>query len=476
MDQNEQSKLPQLTLEYLRRGWSSIVEAARVRLTGTVREDLPDEDLQRLAGQIDECLEGAGGEVSQRARAADVGRTYLGLNAQGRYNFLQLLAREYGVQEYELALVMEEWLGLFPDGDPIARHSVEVKLRRLLRSPRIQLLSLFNALPEGVKFLVDMRAELITLAHKDPLFQPLELDLKQLLTSWFDIGFLELKSITWDAPASLLEKLAQYEAVHAVRHWSDIKNRLAADRRCYAFFHHQMPDEPIIYVWVALVKGISDNVQELLDVRHREVEEPTEADTAIFYSITNAQAGLKGISFGNFLIKRVVQALAQDFDNLKNFATLSPIPGFCNWLERQLAERGAELLLKSERKALEAVLDKPVAEAFPLLCRDHSQWYRQESREKAMRTPLMRLCAHYLSEAKRGSNALDPVAHFHLSNGASMERINWLADTTSKGFHQSAGMMINYLYKSSRIEKNHEAYSSTGRVETSSGFKSLLKS
>ncbi|MCB1763051.1 MAG: malonyl-CoA decarboxylase family protein, partial [Gammaproteobacteria bacterium] len=155
---------------------------------------------------------------------------------------------------------------------------------------------------------------------------------------------------------------------------------------------------------------------------------------------------------------------------------LSPIPGFCNWLERQLAERGAELLLKSERKALEAVLDKPVAEAFPLLCRDHSQWYRQESREKAMRTPLMRLCAHYLSEAKRGSNALDPVAHFHLSNGASMERINWLADTTSKGFHQSAGMMINYLYKSSRIEKNHEAYSSTGRVETSSGFKSLLKS
>ena len=474
MDQNESSTLPRRTLEYLRRGWSSITEAALVRITGNVREDLPEEDQQRLAKQIDECLEGTGGDVSQRARAADVGRTYLGLNETGRRNFLQLLAREYGVHEYELALVMDEWRKLFPDGDPLQRYKVEAKLRRLLKSPRIQLLSQFNTLPEGVKFLVDMREELIALARQDPVFKPLEEDLKHMLASWFDVGFLELKSITWDAPASLLEKLAQYEAVHAVRHWSDIKNRMAADRRCYAFFHHQMPNEPIIYVWVALVKGISDNVQALLDIRNREVEEPDEADTAVFYSISNAQAGLKGISFGNFLIKRVVNALAQDFENIKTFVTLSPIPGFCAWMQKQLAERGTDLLLKTERKGLESVLDEPVEQAFPLMCKDQSLWYRNQKREKAIRAPLMRLCAVYLSEAKNGTNALDPVAHFHLSNGASMERINWLADTSSKGFKQSAGMMINYLYKTSRSEKNHEAYSSGGKVQMSSGFKALL--
>ncbi|MCB1869605.1 MAG: malonyl-CoA decarboxylase [Gammaproteobacteria bacterium] len=476
MDQNDQSTLPHRTLEYLRRGWSSITEAALVRITGNVRDDLPEEDQQRLAKQIDECLEGAGGDVSQRARAADVGRTYLGLNDTGRRNFLEMLAREYGVHEYELALAMDEWKKLFPDGDHLLRHKAEVKLRRLLVSPRIQLLSQFNTLPEGVKFLVDMRAELVSLANRDPLFKPLEEDLRQLLASWFDVGFLELQSITWNAPASLLEKLAQYEAVHAVRHWSDIKNRMAADRRCYAFFHHKMPNEPIIYVWVALVKGISDNVQALLDVRHREVEEPNEADTAVFYSISNAQAGLKGISFGNFLIKRVVNALAQDFENLKTFVTLSPIPGFCPWLQQQLAEHGADLLLKAERKALDSVLNEPVEQAFPLMCKDHSLWYRKPEREKLIRGPLMRLCATYLSQAKRGSGVLDPVAHFHLSNGASMERINWLADTSSKGFKQSAGMMINYLYKTSRIEKNHEAYSSAGNVQMSSGFKTLLKS
>lgn len=474
MEQSEHATFPHRTIEYLRRGWSSITEAALVRITGNVRDDLPEEDQQRLAKQIDECLEGTGGDVSQRARAADVGRTYLGLNETGRRHFLEMLAREYGVQEYELALAMEEWRKLFPDGDQLLRYKAEAKLRSLLRSPRIQLLSQFNALPEGVKFLVDMRAELISLARQDPVFKPLEQDLKQLLASWFDVGFLELKSITWDAPASLLEKLAQYEAVHAVRHWSDIKNRMAADRRCYAFFHHQMPEEPIIYVWVALVKGISDNVQALLEVRHRAVEEPTEADTAVFYSISNAQAGLKGISFGNFLIKRVVNALALDFENLKTFVTLSPIPGFCPWLQQQLAEHGAGLLLKTERKALESVLDEPIEQAFPLMCRDQSLWYRQQAKEKAIRGPLMRLCATYLSEAKSGLNALDPVAHFHLSNGASMERINWLADTSSKGFRQSAGMMINYLYKTSKIEKNHEVYSSEGKVQKSGSFKALL--
>ncbi len=475
MDQNEHRILSHLTLEYLRRGWSNITEAARVRITGSVREDLPEDDQQRLAKQIDECLEGSGGDVSQRARAADVGRTYLALNEEGRQHFLELLAREYGVHEYELSLAIENWRKLFPEGNAELRHEAEEKLRKVLRSPRIRLLSQFNTLPDGVKFLVDMRAELMPLVRRDTTLKSLDQDLKHMLASWFDVGFLELKSITWDAPASLLEKLARYEAVHTVRHWTDIKNRLAEDRRCYAFFHPQMPSEPVIYVWVALVKGISDNVQALLDSRHREVQEPSEADTAIFYSISNAQAGLKGISFGNFLIKRVVNALAMDFENLKTFATLSPIPGFCGWMQKRITEVGADLLQKSERHALESVVDEPIEQLFPIMCKDQSLWYRHPEREEAMRGPLMRLCASYLSEAKNELAALDPVAHFHLSNGASMERINWLADTSSKGFRQSAGMMINYLYKASRIEKNHEAYSSEGKIRKSGAFKALLK-
>lgn len=476
MEQTEHYTLSHRTLEYLRRGWSGITEAARVHLTGNVREDLPEEDQKRLAKQIDACLEGAGGEVSQRARAADVGRTYLGLNAQGRRSFFELLAKDYGIDEKELARAIEDWQKLFPDGDPLLRREVENRMTEVLLSPRIRLLSRFNALPEGVKFLVDMRAELITLARTEPRLKCLDNDLRRLLASWFDVGFLELKSISWDAPASLLEKLAQYEAVHAVRHWSDIKNRLAADRGCYAFFHPQMPKEPIIYVWVALVKGISGNVQALLDARNRTVEDPANADTAIFYSISNAQAGLRSISFGNFLIKRVVKALAADFDNIKTFATLSPIPGFCDWLTKRLAEEGSGLLLPSESKALELVLDGPIEEQFPRLCTDHTQWYRDEPREEAMRGPLMRLCATYLIDAKRGTHALDPVAHFHLSNGASIKQINWLADTSSKGFRQAAGMMVNYLYSSSQIEKNHEAYSSDGEIRKSGSFKSLLKS
>ncbi len=475
MESNGNSTLSHRTMEYLRRGWSSIADVARVHITGSVREDLPEQDRQRLARQIDGCLQGIGGDVSQRARAADVGRTYLALNEVGRRHFLELLARDYGVREDELALAMDRWRAMFPDGDPNRRREAEADLRKILRSPRIQLLSQFNALPDGVKFLVDMRAELMPLAREDPGLKFLEQDLKQMLASWFDVGFLELKSITWDAPASLLEKLAQYEAVHAVRHWSDIKNRLAADRRCYAFFHHQMPNEPIIYVWVALVKGVADNVQALLDTKRSQVQEPSEADTAIFYSISNAQVGLKGISFGNFLIKRVVNALAKDFKNLKTFATLSPIPGFCAWLQQQLAEDGAGLLLKSETKTLQSVLDEPIEQAFPKMCQDQAQWYRRTGKEDAMRGPLMRLCARYLCEAKRGPAAADPVAHFHLSNGASIKGINWLADTSPKGFRQSAGMMINYLYKSSNIEKNHEDYSSEGKIRKSGAIKSLLK-
>src|SRR5690606_7075814 len=219
--------------------------------------------------------------------------------------------------------------------------------------PRMALLTQFNALQEGVKFLVDMRGELMTLVREDPDLRGLEADLKRLLASWFDVGFLDLRRITWHAPASLLEKLINYEAVHEIRSWADLKNRLDSDRRCYAFFHPRMPDEPLIFVEVALVTGMAADVHVLLD-EQSPVEDPALADTAIFYSISNAQKGLAGISFGNFLIKRVVDDLSGEFKNLRTFATLSPIPGFCRWLHARIEAEGDDLLTEAEIRSLEA--------------------------------------------------------------------------------------------------------------------------
>lgn len=478
MELSESSKLFDKTLSNLRRAWKDLTSAARVKLTGTVRADLPRDDCNLLKRQIDACLEGRGGEVSARARAADLGRTYLSLNAEGRKRFLELLTYDYGVDSQAIDQAIAAWTESHRHNDNDTAGADELQrtalavLRENLTPPRVRLLAQFNALPQGVKFLVDMRAELIQLASKDPTLKGLDDDLKGLLASWFDIGFLDLQCITWNAPAALLEKLARYEAVHPVRSWIDIKNRLASDRRCYAFFHPSMPDEPLIYVWVALVKGISDNVQTLLDV-NAPTENPAAADTAIFYSISNAQVGLAGVSFGSFLIKRVVDALVCDFKNLKNFATLSPIPGFCAWLDQELGEKGTQLLLPHELRNLSTLFPEEAQMLTAL--RDPNTWLKKPEIEEAVREPLMRICALYLTEAKRGQYARDRVAHFHLSNGARMERINWRGDISGKGMRQSVGMMINYLYKSNDIEKNHESYTGNGRIRTSGGFKALLK-
>jgi malonyl-CoA decarboxylase len=481
----ESPRLFNRTIGNLRRAWKDMTGSALVKLTGVVRAELPEEDRNRLKRQIDECLERKGGEVSARALAADLGRTYLDLSAEGRRQFLGLLARDYRVDEEAVSDAAKAWLGLqVRDGERSAErttrmYEAETRLRSALTPPRVRLLAQFNALPEGVKFLVDMRAELIGLAGGDPILKGLDDDLKSLLVAWFDVGFLELRCIDWNAPASLLEKLARYEAVHAVRSWTDIKNRLAPDRRCYAFFHPQMPDEPLIYVWVALVDGIADNVQELLDLKRSVLEDPSEADTAIFYSISNAQRGLDGISFGNFLIKRVVNALAADFKHIKTFATLSPIPGFRAWLQQEVAEDPERLLLPSEQEDLEKALagvsgSDGSGDVLGVLC-DHARWRRDPDLQEAVRPVLLRLCARYLVLAKRRNGALDRVAHFHLSNGARIERINWLGDSSPKGLRASCGMMVNYLYRSGDIEKNHEAYRGEGKIQTSGAIRSLLK-
>jgi malonyl-CoA decarboxylase len=362
------------------------------------------------------------------------------------------------------------------DSEPAQRPKAEAALRQALEAPRIRLLTQFNALPQGVKFLVDLRAELMEYTRKDATLAALDDDLRRLLTSWFDIGFLELRQITWDSPATLLEKLIDYEAVHEIRSWEDLKNRLDSDRRCFAFFHPRMPNEPLIFVEVALVNGIADNVGDLLDESAPVVDPERNANTAIFYSISNAQQGLAGISFGGFLIKRVVDVLARELPGLRAFSTLSPIPGFRRWLDGQL-DAGGSILLPAEAKKLQEATGVEGDAAALRNALERAHWHQDPRLTEALQGPLMRLCARYLvNEKGRGNRARDPVAHFHLTNGARVERINWLGDTSERGLRASAGLMVNYLYELGRIEENHERYTGEGGVTASSAVMRLLKS
>ncbi|HEY3912506.1 MAG TPA: malonyl-CoA decarboxylase [Stellaceae bacterium] len=459
------------TLSNLRSAWRDIALSARGVLTRTPRPELSGDDISLLREQMLRCLDGRGGEVTARARAANLGRTYLLLDADGRERFLRLLAGEFDVNRAEIdrccaALARSE--------GTVERAAAERELRTALEPPRITLLRQFNALPEGVKFLVDRRAELIELGRRDPLLHGLEEDLKRLLANWFDIGFLELKRIGWESPAALLEKLMAYEAVHEIRSWADLKNRLEADRRCFAFFHPRMPDEPLIFVEIALVSGMSSDVNALLD-EAAPIGDPQAANTAIFYSISTCQQGLAGISLGDFLIKRVVDALTADLPRLKVFATLSPVPGFRAWLDRHSEAAPEALLLPAERSAIEALGDAVAERDLPeLLARP--DWHDQPQLAAALREPLLRLCARYLLRERAPSGrALDPVAHFHLSNGARVERLNWQGDVSPKGLQQSAGIMVNYLYPLPEIESNHEAYRGEGRVAASAALHALAR-
>src|SRR5947207_13226940 len=385
------------TLANLRGAWREIASSARGVLSGAPRPDLPEDDVARLRQQMLSCLDGRGGEVTARARAAELGRTYLALNPGGRERFLRLLASEFDTDH---DAVDRCGAGLAAVDTTAERIAAERALRAALLPPRVTLLRQFNALPEGVKFLVDRRAELIAIANGDLVLRGLADDLRDLLANWFDIGFLELQRITWDAPASLLEKLMAYEAVHEIRGWTDLKNRLEADRRCFAFFHPRMPDEPLIFVEVALVTGMTGDIHALLD-EAAPITDPHLADTAIFYSISNCQRGLAGISFGDFLIKRVADALAAELPRLKTFATLSPLPGFRAWLTTQAESRG--LMLPAEAKAVQALGGASgVQEADETLLQllDRPDWHQDPPVAAVLREPLLRLGARYLLQAR----------------------------------------------------------------------------
>jgi malonyl-CoA decarboxylase len=308
--------------------------------------------------------------------------------------------------------------------------------------PRQELLRRMNIAPGGTGTLIAMRKELTAHLRDEPALKLLDRDLKHLFASWFNRGFLELRRIDWQSPGAILEKLISYEAVHEIQGWDDLRRRLAPDRRCFAFFHPALPGEPLIFVEVALVEGLASAVQPLLaqdgdDEAAR--ARAQRADTAIFYSISNCQDGLRGVSFGNFLIKQVVEELKAELPHLRQFSTLSPVPGFRRWLTQRLTASPDSSLVRVMHEAADG-------------------WWNDPARSKTLRPSLLQLCASYLTQPPSLRDRTDPVARFHLSNGARLERINWLGNTAPRGIEESFGIMVNYLYDPHAIERNHEAF------------------
>jgi malonyl-CoA decarboxylase len=338
-----------------------------------------------------------------------------------------------------------------------------LELRQATESPRREFFRRLNLAPGGTSEIVALRRELLRLPKADASLAAVDADLQSLLSYWFNRGFLVMRRIDWQTPASILEKIIQYEAVHEIKGWDDLRRRLdPADRRCFAFFHPSLVDEPLIFVEVALLSEVPDAIAPVLDARAGAASKAPTA--AVFYSISNCQDGLKGISFGNFLIKQVVEELAREVPSLRTFVTLSPVPHFARWLDRVLASDS--IVTPQDRAVLKILRDPRWVE----MARQPSPQIDQLS------ATIQALAAHYFLSARSSDNRpVDPVARFHLGNGARLERINWLADISEKGLREGHGLMVNYRYELADIEKNHEAYAQDGTVAAARGVRSLLR-
>lgn len=389
------------------------------------------------------------GEASGTALAKEIINSYDKMKPADKIRFLVMLTTDFA-----------------PDPEPIIQASKDYikkqdatnlfKLNQVSEAPRLELLRLLNIAPGAMPSLVAMRLLLLKEIKKRPMLKPLEIDMYHVLASWFNRGFLSFQQIDWNTPAVILEKLIAYEAVHEIKGWHDLRRRLAEDRRCFAFFHPALPNEPLIFVEVAFTKGIAGNIQPLLEWDKQGKKSPA-PDTAIFYSISNCQEGLKGISFGNFLIKQVVDSISQELPQIKTFSTLSPIPKFMKWLSTDYIKRKSSIFTANEKKQL--LIDN---------------WFNDEQLRKKLRKKIIYICAVYLSQEKRKHKPFDPVTRFHLGNGAEIENINWEADISERGLQQSAGLMVNYRYNPLKIISNHESYVNEGKIMLSSKVKRLL--
>lgn len=404
-------------------------------------------------------------EVEGGRRARAFAQWYAAASSEDRRLACILMSERFGPDPERIRLAREAWgaaAGTAEEG------VAEIRLRKALYSARTRLLQRFAVFPEGMRFLVDLRAELLPQLKSEKRLLALEAELEGLFSTWFDVAFLELRRISWDSPASLVEKLIQYEAVHDIKSWADVKNRLDSDRRCYGFFHARLPDEPLIFVEVAFTREIASNIVPLLD-ETAEAVDLSKATTAIFYSISNTQTGLKGISFGDSLIKRVVDTLKADFPQLKTFATLSPIPGFRAWYRKNAARLLHELPEKHCRTLGRFIGFEPVTP-------EHIQAWLDQGPHPDARSPGARWMLHcasqYLGHALEQDRPVDAVARFHLGNGARVENIHWLADPSAKGLQQSWGVMVNYLYDLKRLDR-HRKMLGTGKIPVSGAVAAL---
>ena len=428
----------------LRKPAPAAVRSTQERLKARLRqgeEALSPSALRHKLDELKAIVDPLVSEVEGGRRAGALIDWYANATPAHRRDLWLLMSERFVADPEQVQAAQAQYLKAVGTPD---QPAAEVLFRRATVSPRRRLLQRFSAHPDGIPFLVNLRAEMQPHLKADKRLLALDVEMEYMFSTWFDVGFLELRRISWDSPASLVEKLIKYEAVHDIRSWDDVKNRLDSDRRCYGFFHPRLPGEPLIFVEVALINEIAASITPLLD----EAAAPVDLDratTAIFYSISNTQTGLRGVSFGDSLIKRVVESLHEEFPRLKTFATLSPIPGLRAWLTKNAP---ADLL--------------QIWEAMPEL-----------AEKSPPRMALKQWAARYLAQEVQEGKPLDAVARFHLGNGARVERLNWAADPSPKGFKQSYGLMVNYLYDLKKLDKNRAALAQ-GKIPIAPAIKDLL--
>src|SRR5579871_3223288 len=420
---------------------------------GRGRRDGPAETTKNLADLCEELLSNRG-EASGAALAREILTRYADLTIGPRIAFFEALATRFAIDPARIEAAMAAWKSKSPDVAAAELHAAT-------EPRRLELLRRLNLAPQATSALVEMRGQLLdTLARRDDL-ATVDADFAYLFSTWFNRGFLVLRRIDWSTPAVILEKIIRYEAVHQIRDWDDLRARIdPPDRRCYAFFHPALIDEPLIFVEVALTRDIPRGIAPILATK-RELLDPERATTAVFYSISNCQRGLAGVTFGSFLIKQVVAEICREKPRLSTFVTLSPVPNFAGWLNRQRTQPSPSLA-EADRAALAGL--------------DHADWWTDETAIEEMREPMLRAAATYFMTGRNSGGApLDSVARFHLGNGARLERLNWPADLSERGRRQSCGLMVNYLYDLGDIEKNHEAYAESRTIIATSAIRRLAR-
>ncbi|HEV8464879.1 MAG TPA: malonyl-CoA decarboxylase, partial [Pseudolabrys sp.] len=431
----------------------TISERGRALLAGDRRGEASARS-ESLVELCEDLLSGRG-EASGVALAREILGRYAALTIGPRIAFFEALAQRFGTNAEGMEQAVAAWRTAPSDATAADVHAASEPRRQ-------ELFRRLNLAPGGTGALVRMREQLMdSLDHREDL-RAVDDDFVHLFSSWFNRGFLVLRRIDWSTPAIILEKIIRYEAVHEIHDWEDLRRRIdSPDRRCYAFFHPALVDEPLIFVEVALTRDVPPAIAPILG-KDREVVEIDKARSATFYSISNCQRGLAGVSFGNFLIKQVVEEVSRERPKLSTFVTLSPVTNFAHWLKRERSEENSSALTEGDKASL-TLLDQP-------------DWWRNEDTAAQVQDSVMRAAAWYYLRARNDRGMpVDAVARFHLGNGARLERINWLADTSDRAMAQAHGLMVNYLYDPNEIEKNHEAYAEGRTVVASGAVQRLLR-